>query len=39
MIKLNNSITYILTSKDALNHSSIKNILDFIKNVNLYDKL
>jgi len=31
---------YVHTNlKDVLNHSPIKNILDFIKNVSLYDKL
>jgi len=34
-LQLDNGIIY----KDILNHSAIKNSLDFIKNVNLYDKL
>jgi len=38
IIKLDNSITYTLTSKIFI-HSPIRNILDFTKNVSLYDKL
>jgi len=37
-MKLNNSITYTYL-KAILRHSPVKNIFDFIKNVNLYDEL